>query len=93
MPTKERVFAKAVALSGTPASPSYVPGVSQEIRIGFDLKSFMDTRGIRYLDLLPVLEDAISRGEAIFPPNADGHFTPAGYRVIAEAVAPALAAP
>jgi lysophospholipase L1-like esterase len=47
----------------------------------------MDEHGIRHLDMLPALERAVARGEAIFPTNVDGHFTADGYRLIAHEVA------
>ena len=53
--------------------------------------ALMKEEGIRYLDPLPVFEEAIARREAIFPPNVDGHFTALGYRRLAEAVASELA--
>lgn len=91
LPTKERIFARAVASAGIPTPHSYIRGVSEEAKISFGLMALMREHGIRYLDLLPVFEQAVARGEAIFPSNADGHFTALGYRRLAEAVASELA--
>jgi len=91
IPTKERIFARAVASSGLPTPPSFLESVEQENLVSDDLVQVMRDRGIRHLDLLPALEQAVARGEAIFPPNVDGHFTVEGYRLIADEVARRLA--
>lgn len=91
IPTKERIFARAVSSAGIPTPHSYVRGVSEELKISFGLIALMKQHGIPYLDLLPVFEEAVARGEVIFPANVDGHFTPLGYRRLAEAVASELA--
>jgi lysophospholipase L1-like esterase len=101
VPTKERVFASAVARaavgkasgSGALAAPppdDYARFVREEERIAKGLTARMDRLQVRYLDLLPALEAALDEGAAIFPSNADGHFTPAGYARIAAAVAAAM---
>lgn len=90
LPTKERIFAKVVADAGLTVPRSYGRIVREEERIAAGLVQLMDQEGIRHLDLLPALQRAIARGEAIHPPNADGHFAPAGYRRIAEAIASTL---
>jgi hypothetical protein len=91
LPTKERVFAGAVEEAGTGAPASHRRSVLEEERISRGLTRLMETRGIDYVDLLPALEASVEQGEAIFPPNVDGHFTPRGYRLIAERVAEAVA--
>ena len=93
IPTKERIFARAVAVSGTPTPPSFLESVEQEALVAGDLTRLMSESGVRHLDLLPALEQAVARGEAIFPPNVDGHFTAEGYRVIANEVARRLDGP
>jgi hypothetical protein len=92
IPTKERIFARAVEAGGVPEAlpTSYRRSVVEEQRIASGLMSRMDSLGIAHLDLLPVLEEAIARGDPIFPRNADGHFTPRGYERIAEAIALSL---
>jgi hypothetical protein len=92
LPTKERAYARLVSRAGVPAPWSYVQSVSFEARIARALEERMQERGIRYLDLLPACEDALAAGEAIFPPNADGHFNERGYRLIAERIAADLEA-
>ncbi len=87
VPTKERVFADAVRRTGTAAPASYRRSVAFEARIVADLVAVMDAHGIRHLDLLPALEAAVEGGEAIFPPNVDGHFTRQGYEIVARQVA------
>ena len=64
-----------------------------EALIADELALLMSEHGIRHLDLLPALEQAVARGEAIFPANVDGHFTADGYRVIANEVARRLVSP
>ncbi|MFP6622085.1 MAG: hypothetical protein VCC20_01285 [Myxococcota bacterium] len=91
IPTKERIFARAVSSAGLPTPGSYVRGVSEESKISAGLIALMQEEEIAYLDLLPVLEEVIGLGEAIFPANVDGHFTAQGYRRLAEAVASELA--
>lgn len=96
IPTKERIFARAVAAgTGVEGDPpdDYARSVREEQRISAGLEARMDELGLRHLDLLPALQASLGRGEAIFPPNADGHFTPLGYARIAAAVAEALSAP
>ena len=91
IPTKERIFARAVSSAGLPTPGSYVRGVSEESKISAGLIALMQEEEIAHLDLLPVLEEVIGLGEAIFPANVDGHFTAQGYRRLAEAVASELA--
>ncbi len=92
IPTKERIFAQAVEAGGVAGDPpdDYWRGVREERRISAGLAGRMDRLGLRYLDLLPVLQQSVSEGEAIFPPNADGHFTPLGYERIAQAIAASM---
>ena len=92
LPTKERVFARAVAEGGVVGEPpqSHARGVLEEERIARGLATHLARLGVAHLDLLPDLEAAVGRGEAIFPPNADGHFTPLGYRRIAASIAASL---
>lgn len=92
VPTKERVFARAIEEAGVPAPESYERSVREEARIASGLAGAMQELGIPHVDLLPDLEQSVARGERIFPPNVDGHFTPLGYRRIAESVARALEA-
>lgn len=87
LPTKERIYARAVSSAGVSTPWSYVQSVSGETRIAMELTALLEERGVPTLDLLPAMEASLARGEAIFPPNADGHFTEVGYRVIAEQVA------
>jgi hypothetical protein len=91
IPTKERIFVRAVSSAGLPTPHSYVRGVSEEVKIAYGLIALMKQEEIRYLDPLPAFEEAVARREAIFPPNVDGHFTALGYRRLAEAVASELA--
>ena len=92
LPTKERVFARAVAsAAGEPAPPaSYGRGVREEQQIATGLARHLERLGVRVLEPLARLEDAVAAGEPIFPENADGHFTPAGYGRVAEAIAGAI---
>lgn len=91
IPTKERIFARAVSTAGVPAPFDYVRSVSHETRIALGLQELLREEGVLHVDTLPAFEAALERGEAIFPPNVDGHLTEAGYQVIAERVAAALA--
>ena len=87
IPTKERVFERAVAAAGIATPESYRKSVDCEARIVAQLEGWMDQHGVRSLDLLPALEAAVGRGEAIFPANVDGHFTGRGYEIIASQIA------
>ena len=93
IPTKERIFERAVLVSGIATPPSFLESVEHEALIADELALLMSENGIRHLDLLPALEQAVARGEAIFPANVDGHFTADGYRVIANEVARRLVSP
>lgn len=90
LPTKERVFARAIEAAGVRVPDSYPRSVGEEARIAAGLSERMERLGIAYLDLLPALEDSVARNEAIFPPNVDGHFTPLGYERVAREVAAAI---
>lgn len=92
LPTKERIFAAAVEAADLASPPSYRESLAFEGEIAARLAAWMDVHEIAYVDALAPLEAGVLRGEALFPPNGDGHFTPEGYRVVAHAVASELEA-
>lgn len=92
LPTKERVFAEAVRLAGIEAPTSYDESVRFEAAVASDLVVGMAAHGIGHVDTLGELEAGVLRGEVLFPPNGDGHFTREGYAVVARVVAARIAA-
>ncbi len=54
------------------------------------LRTFFDARGLKHLDLLPVLRKQRSAGTVVYFPN-DGHFTSDGNRLAAESLSDFLA--
>ncbi len=46
----------------------------------------LEANGIEYIDMLPDLRDALQAGQEVYLDTTDGHPSPRGYKVIAEAV-------
>jgi lysophospholipase L1-like esterase len=64
--------------------------LAQEVEVDQRVRSFLQQRGISYIDLLPPLRDAVSHTR-IYRLDEDGHPTAGGYSVIAREVASAIA--
>jgi lysophospholipase L1-like esterase len=92
VPTKELAFANRVAASGLQAPAAYSELVRREQRnIDAFRASLVNDGGIAYVDVVEPLQHAAMGEVPIYPENENGHPVAAGYRVIAEALAPAVA--
>ena len=85
IPTKETVFSNAVE-SRIGLDKNYRELVRMENDARSAIISDCASTGIEYADALPALTDALSRGQQVYPPNADSHPNPKGYAVIANVV-------
>jgi len=81
LPTKESVFANAVA--SRQWDPVYERLVSMESRARAALIAQCEDAGIQYVDALPPLAQAVRRGEQVYPTSTESHPAPKGYEVIA----------
>lgn len=90
VPTKELVYSDVLSESGEMgAHPDMEAAIRNEEAIRADLFQFLGDSKLSYVDPLPVLREAL-RTRVIYPFN-DGHPNAAGYRLIAEQIAAALA--
>jgi lysophospholipase L1-like esterase len=91
IPTKERVYQPLIeADPELRQHPVLREMLAYEREVDQRVHRFLQERGISYIDLLPPLQDAVSR-TPIYPRDDDGHPTAAGYSVIAREVARAIA--
>ena len=90
IPTKESVYADALAQQ-TQSSANYAKVVQMESRIRSELISTCHDQGIEWVDALPVLSEAVRRGDQIYPSTADEHFEARGYHILASRVNDTLA--
>lgn len=91
IPTKERAHAEAMAARRA-LDPVHARLVASEDERRAEILAHLGTRGIEALDVLPAMSREIGAGRALYPTTTESHPAPAGYRVIAEAVARALTA-
>jgi hypothetical protein len=89
IPTKKSVYAE-VLRDKRQLSASYENVVQMEARIRAELISTCHDQGIKCLDALPVLSDAIRHGDRIYPATADEHFEAGGYQLLSARVNDAL---
>lgn len=91
IPTKERVYQPLIdADPELRQNPVLREVFVQEEEVDQRIRSFLQQRGISYIDLLPALRDAVSHTR-IYRLDEDGHPTAEGYSVIAREVARAIA--
>ena len=81
LPTKESVFANAVA--SRQRDPVYERLVSMESRARAALIAQCEGAGIQYVDALPPLAQAVRQGKQVYPTSTESHPAPKGYEVIA----------
>jgi len=91
IPTKELVYADAMAAQDGVLSSDYARLVATENSVRREIISYLDASGIQWVDSLPNLQRMV--GEPIYPSSTDGHPMPMGYYTIAESVATALDTP
>jgi len=90
IPTKESVYAKAMAGH---MSPAYEQVVNMETIVRDKLTAYFEANAIPFVDSLPDLQAAVANNDVIYPPDMDEHFVAAGYAVIGQAAYQALSAP
>ncbi|MGH7897974.1 MAG: hypothetical protein ACREQQ_08475 [Candidatus Binatia bacterium] len=91
LPTKEGVLADYLERSGILAqNPKLERAIAAEREVDRRVKRFLDEHEIDYFDPREALAAAIGR-ELVYSTDLDGHPNPAGYAVIAESVAEAIA--
>jgi hypothetical protein len=92
IPTKEMVYVEGMQdLYGT-LSDDYIRLIEAETAVHDQLLDFMNANQIPWFDTLPALQASINDNIITYPPSIDGHPTPDGYQVIANAVAQYLLA-
>lgn len=88
IPTKERVYAERVRRARHGGlDPTYATLVVDEEKCQNQIESLLQQHRIEALALLPVLREAVARGEPVYPPTTESHPSALGYQVIAQAVA------
>ncbi len=84
IPTKERVYADLMQTADLSAPFTRV--VQMERRVYREIVEACSNRGIHYVDGLPGLQEALRKGEQIYPVTYDGHPNAHGYLLLASAV-------
>jgi hypothetical protein len=86
IPTKELVYSQIIKEKHPlELTTDYSNLIENETAIRSDFMQFFETESIRFTDALPVLMEAASNGEHIYPTN-DGHPNGNGYLIIAQLV-------
>jgi lysophospholipase L1-like esterase len=93
IPTKELVFAPKVHEAGLRPPPDYARLVDDEAANIAELAKGLSALGhAAYVDVVTPLQRAALAGAPLYAKGADGHPAPAGYAVIAAALAPKVGA-
>ncbi|MGI9592655.1 MAG: GDSL-type esterase/lipase family protein [Myxococcota bacterium] len=93
IPTKERVFAPLLAREGIAVPEPFAELVAAERRREAALAERLGALpAVTWVDVASPLEQAVARGQRTHRLDGDGHPVPAGYALIARAVAPAARA-
>jgi len=88
IPTKELAYARKVARDGLAPPPDYRTLVRREQRHIEQLAGLLDgLPKARYVDVVGPLQEAALGTARLYPENINGHPLPAGYGVIARALA------
>jgi hypothetical protein len=90
IPTKELVYGPLVEQAGGRRPADFDRLVQAETHVQQNVRRAAVSLGVRYVDALPALRQALLEGRRPYPVTADGHPTAAGYAEIARAVAGAL---
>lgn len=91
IPTKELVYAEKLRRDGIVSPSDYEKLVDLEREnIERLALSFRTLPRVEYVDLVAPLQKAALGRQPLYPGDMNGHPLPAGYRVIAEAMAPAV---
>lgn len=93
IPTKELVFAPKVHQAGLRPPPDYARLVDDEAANIAELAKGLSALGhAAYVDVVTPLQRAALAGAPLYAKGTDGHPAPAGYAVIAAALAPEVGA-
>jgi lysophospholipase L1-like esterase len=93
IPTKELVYAEAVRRAGVAEPAEYAKLVADESANVAELaRALRAVPGATYVDLVAPLQKAALDGVPLYLPNQNGHPISPGYELIAQALAPAVAA-
>jgi hypothetical protein len=87
IPTKEYVFAEAYRENYTEVPAAYTRLLKTESEIWAEMMSFLEERGIDYLDMAIPLKKALGEGIPPYLESWDGHPSPQGHEAIARAIA------
>jgi hypothetical protein len=87
IPTKELAYCSALLRTGATLAASHRRICAVEPATQARLARAVVAEGAAVIDTRPALEEAIERGVKIYPQGTDSHAVPAGYRVMAEAIA------
>jgi lysophospholipase L1-like esterase len=85
IPTKESVYARYLENDPALENTAIKSLLTNERTVTAIVKAFFEDHGIPYVDLLPRLQEEVTRFQ-LYPGNFDGHPNKNGYRVIAENV-------
>lgn len=93
IPTKERAYCSYLRATAASMPKSHAQLCDVEGRVSAQLTRFLSEQRIEHADATPALEAGVAAHVQLYPPDGDGHEVSAGYAVIANVVARALAAP
>jgi lysophospholipase L1-like esterase len=86
LPSKPLVYARYIEHNETLDRHELIDAIlADERRIDAMMKASFDEHGIRYIDTLPALQEAVA-GEPLYPANANSHPNKNGYAVIARTI-------
>jgi lysophospholipase L1-like esterase len=91
IPTKETVYRDLIRTRGIEAPADYRQLVADEAANVAEFRASIEGSGGTYVDLVTPMTAAALRHSDLYPPE-DGHPNANGYRLIADALAPAVAA-
>jgi hypothetical protein len=89
-PTKENVYYNYFMSQKVALPPQFEVAVYYEREVSRWLQQNITANGFRFVDVLPPMQQAASRGVALYHASSDAHPNSAGNRIIAEALADAL---
>lgn len=92
IPTKERAYCSYLRATAASMPKSHAQLCDVESRVSTQLTRFLSEQRIEHADATPALEAGVAAHVQLYPPDGDGHEVSAGYAVIANVVARALAA-
>lgn len=92
IPTKERAYCRYLHATAASIPKSHAQLCDVESRVSAQLTRFLSEQRIEHVDATAALEAGVAAHVQLYPPDGDGHEVSAGYAVIANVVARALAA-